>query len=74
MKKKKKKHNKKVKNHLKAYSKYTGIAFKMIFISLSVLFVCYKIDKYLCLKFPIFTVLGAVGGVVLSIYIVIREL
>lgn len=72
--KKKKNKSKSNNNHIKAYSKYSNIAFKMIVICLGVLFVSYKLDQLIGLKFPIFTVIGAIGGVVLSMYIVIREL
>jgi len=55
-------------------AKYSGLAFQMIAIILLVLFGGFKLDEYLENNFPLFTVIGAFGGVVLSLYFVLKDL
>ena len=54
--------------------KYSGLAFQMITIILIVLYGGMKLDEYLENEFPLFTFLGAISGVVLSLYFVLKDL
>ena len=54
--------------------KYSGLAFQMITIILIVLYGGMKLDEYLEKEFPLFTFLGAISGVVLSLYFVLKDL
>ncbi|MBL4559517.1 MAG: AtpZ/AtpI family protein [Labilibaculum sp.] len=55
-------------------AKYSGLAFQMIAIILLVLFGGIKMDEYLGNEFPLFTIIGAFGGVVLSLYFALKDL
>jgi F0F1-type ATP synthase assembly protein I len=55
-------------------AKYSGLAFQMIAIILLVLYGGMKLDKYLENEFPLFTIIGAFGGVVLSLYFALKDL
>ena len=55
------------------YARYSGLVFQMIAIVLIILWGGIELDKYLENDFPIFAILGAIGGVILSIYYTIRE-
>lgn len=63
----------KKKSQLNNYSRYTGIAFQMMAIIIFFLFIGIKLDKYFTIKFPIFTLFFVMIGVVLSMYVIIRE-
>jgi len=54
--------------------KYSGLAFQMITIILIVLYGGMKLDEYLENEFPLFTFLGAISVVVLSLYVVLKDL
>jgi F0F1-type ATP synthase assembly protein I len=66
--------SKKEKNSFKAYAKYSNIAIQMIVIIVFGTFAGFKLDGYLHLKFPIFTLVLALGSVALAIYITIKDL
>ncbi len=59
---------------LASYAKYTGIAFQMIAIILVGVFGGVKLDKFLELKIPAFTVILSMLSVLLAIYYVIKDL
>lgn len=59
---------------LYSYAKYSGIAFQMLAIILIGVFGGVKLDAYLNLEFPIFTLILSLGSVFLSIYVVIKDL
>ena len=61
------------KNPLKSYARYSAIAFQMLFIILAGVFGGIKLDKYLELKFPVFTLIFTVLAVVLAIYYTIKD-
>ena len=63
----------KKKKQLREVAKYSGLAFQMIAIIMLVLFVGMQADKYLENDFPGFTVFGAFLGVVLSLYIALKD-
>ena len=62
------------KKQMTSLAKYSGLAFQMIAIILLVLFGGFKLDGYLEYKFPLFTIVGAFGGVVLSLYFALKDL
>ncbi|WP_372754836.1 AtpZ/AtpI family protein [Labilibaculum sp.] len=55
-------------------AKYSGLAFQMIAIILVVLFGGFKMDEYLGNDFPLFTIIGAFVGVILSLYFALKDL
>jgi len=61
------------KNPLKSYARYSAIAFQMLFIILAGVFGGIKLDKYLELKFPVFTLIFTVLAVILAIYYTIKD-
>jgi len=63
----------KKKRQLREAARYSGLAFQMIAIILLVLFAGMQADKYLENDFPGFTVLGAFLGVILSLYIALKD-
>ncbi len=67
------KQDSKQKNHLNNYAKYSGIAFQMLAIILIGVYGGIKLDQWLNLKFPVFTVVLSIGSVALAIYSVIKE-
>jgi ATP synthase protein I len=66
--------NNQKKNYLNNYSKYTGIAFQMLAIILLGVFGGYKLDQWMKLSFPVFTVLLSLSSVVVAIYTVVKDL
>lgn len=54
-------------------AKYSGLAFQMIAIILLVLYGGIKLDNHLQKEFPLFTFIGAISGVVLSLYVVLKD-
>lgn len=62
------------KKQLAWLAKYSGLAFQMIAIILLVLFAGMKLDQFLKNEFPLFTIIGAFGGVTLSLYFVLKDL
>jgi len=61
------------KNYLNNYARYSSIAFQMLFIILLGVFGGIKIDEWLDLSFPVFTVILSILAVVAAIYYVTRE-
>jgi hypothetical protein len=58
---------------MKNYAKYTGIAFQMAVIIFLGVFGGLQADKYLALKFPLFTLLLSVISIALAIYVAIKD-
>ncbi len=56
------------------YAKYSGIAMQMIAIILAGVFGGIKLDEFLKLETPIFTIILAIIAVVLAMYFVIKDL
>jgi F0F1-type ATP synthase assembly protein I len=54
-------------------AKYSGLAFQMIAIILLVLYGGIRLDDYLQKEFPLFTFIGAISGVILSLYFVLKD-
>ncbi|MBT3210111.1 MAG: AtpZ/AtpI family protein [Bacteroidetes bacterium] len=66
--------NKKQKNSLNNYAKYSGIAFQMLTIILIGVFGGIKLDEFLSFEFPLFTLIFTILAVALSIYYTIKDL
>ena len=66
--------NNQKKNHLNSYAKYSSIAFQMLAIILIGVFGGVKLDEWLALEFPIFTVSLSLLSVILAIYYVVKDL
>lgn len=64
----------KSKKYLDSYARYTSIAFQMLAIILIGVFGGIKLDEWLELKFPVFTVILAMLSVVLAIYYTVKDL
>lgn len=64
----------KKKKSLDSYTRYTNIAFQMLIIILVGVFGGIKLDQWLKMSFPVFTVILSVLAVILSIYTVTRDL
>ena len=62
------------KNKLKAYGKYSGLAFQMLAIILLGTFGSIQLDNYLALSFPIFTIIGVILSVVIAMYFAVKDL
>jgi F0F1-type ATP synthase assembly protein I len=62
------------KKQLTGVIKYSGLAFQMIVVILLVLYGGMKLDQYLEREFPLFTILGAILGVFLSLYFALKDL
>jgi len=56
------------------YAKYSSLAFQMLVVILLFIFGGYKLDHWLTWNFPLFTVLGSLIGVGMSIYIALKDL
>lgn len=63
----------KQKNKLKGYAKYSNMAFQMVAIILIGTFGGFKLDEYLNWGFPVFIVLFSLISVILAIYISIKD-
>lgn len=62
------------KNQLKSYARYSSIAFQMLAIILLGVFGGIKLDEWLSMKFPVFTVILSFLSVILAIYYVTKDL
>ncbi len=58
---------------LSSYAKYSNLAFQMIAIILIGVFGGMKLDEWLKLSFPIFTVVLSVAAVLLSMYYAVKD-
>jgi len=56
------------------YAQYSALGFQMLAVILLFVFGGYKFDQWLEWKFPLFTVLGSITGVGMSIYIAVKDL
>ena len=62
------------KSRLTDYGKYSGMATQMLVIMLLFIYGGYKLDEYLQWKYPIFIIVFSFLGVVVAIFVVVREL
>lgn len=58
---------------LRDYARYSNLAFKWIAVILVCFFGGMKLDKVLHLEFPLFTLVLAMSGLFLSMYLLIKE-
>jgi F0F1-type ATP synthase assembly protein I len=65
---------KKKKKSLDNYTRYSSIAFQMLIIILIGVFGGIKLDEWLKLSVPVFTIVLSILAVILSIYTVTRDL
>ena len=61
-------------NPLKDYARYSNLAFRWIAIILVCFFGGRKLDELVSFEFPVFTLVLAVSGLFLSMYILIKDL
>jgi len=64
----------KKKKSLDSYTRYSSIAFQMLVIILAGVFGGIKLDEWLGLSIPVFTVVFSILAVILSIYTVTKDL
>lgn len=64
----------KKKSNLNSYAKYSSIAMQMLVIILLGVFGGYKLDEWLSLSIPVFTVVLSLLSVVIAIYTVTKDL
>ncbi len=69
-----KKTNKKPKQNLNFYAKYSSLAFQMIIIMLAGVFGGMKLDKLISLEFPVFTIVLTILSVFAALYFAIKDL
>lgn len=58
---------------LKNYAKYSGMAFQMAAVIFIGVFGGLQLDKFLNLKFPIFTLIFSILSIILAIYTAIKD-
>jgi len=64
---------KKAKTKLKSYAKYSGLGFQMVAIILLGVFGGVKLDEYINIEFPVFTVVLALLSVMIAIYFAVKD-
>ncbi|HLO61117.1 MAG TPA: AtpZ/AtpI family protein [Bacteroidales bacterium] len=74
MQEKKPKEQQKIVKGLSNYARYSGLAFQMVAIILIGVFGGIKVDKWLSLKFPVFTVILSLLGTGIALYTGIKDL
>jgi len=62
------------KKYLHDYARYSTLAFRLIAIVLIGFFGGMKLDQWLNIKFPIFTLVLALTGLFLSLYLLLKDL
>ena len=61
------------KSPLRSYAEYSGLGLELVAIVLVCVFIGVKLDKWLSLKFPIFTLFFVAVGLVGSIVVLIKR-
>jgi len=64
----------KEKRILHDYTRYSNLAFKLIAVILAAFFVGWQLDKWINIGFPLFTLLLSSGGLIITIYLLIKDL
>ena len=62
------------KNRLDVYARYSGMGIQMLVIIFAGTYGGIKIDEYLTLKFPVFTIVLSLLSVVFAIWFVVKDL
>jgi F0F1-type ATP synthase assembly protein I len=73
MQEKKPKKPEKIVKSLNNYAKYSNLAFQMIAVILIGVYGGIKLDQWLQMKFPVFTVVLSLAGTAIAIYIGIKD-
>lgn len=73
MQEKKPKKQQKIAKSLSNYAKYSNLAFQMIAIIILGVFGGIKLDQWLHMKFPVFTVVLSLTGTAVAIYFGIKD-
>lgn len=60
-------------DQIKPYLKYSGMAVQMIGILVVAAFGGIKLDDYLGMKYPVFTIILMLGGVIAAMYLVVSS-
>lgn len=64
----------KEKRMLRDYARYSNLAFKLIAVILAAFFIGWQLDRWINIGFPLFTLLLSTGGLVVVIYLLIKDL
>jgi hypothetical protein len=64
----------KTKKDLRDYARYSNLAFRLIAIVLAGFFGGMKLDDWLNINFPVFTLTLSISGLVVSLYLLIKDL
>ncbi|TSA35944.1 MAG: AtpZ/AtpI family protein [Porphyromonadaceae bacterium] len=64
----------KEKRMLRDYARYSNLAFKLIAVILAAFFIGWQIDKWINIGFPLFTLLLSIGGLIITMYLLIKDL
>jgi F0F1-type ATP synthase assembly protein I len=64
----------KAKKQLRDYARYSSLAFRLIAVVLLGFFGGMKLDDWMNMKFPVFTLVLACTGLFLSLYLLIKDL
>lgn len=59
---------------LRDYARYSNLAFKLIAVILIAFLIGWQLDKWIHIGFPLFTLLLSVGGLVGTLYMLIKDL
>ena len=62
------------KKNLRDYARYSNLGFMLIAVILAAFFIGLKVDKWIPTGFPQFTLLFTVGGLALTLYLVLKDL
>ena len=63
----------KQKNKLNNFARYSSLGFQMVAIMLAGVYGGIKLDEYLGLEFPVFTLLFTILAVILAVYYAIKD-
>jgi F0F1-type ATP synthase assembly protein I len=64
----------KEKRLLRDYARYSNLAFQLIGIILAAFFIGWQIDKWVSIGFPLFTLIFSIIGIILSLYVLLKDL
>lgn len=64
----------KEKRVLRDYARYSNLAFRLIAVILAAFFIGWQIDKWINIGFPLFSLVLSVGGLIITIYLMIKDL
>ncbi|MCD6333591.1 MAG: AtpZ/AtpI family protein [Bacteroidales bacterium] len=62
------------KKYIRDYARYSNFAFKLIAVILAAFFIGMKLDRWISLGFPLFTLLLSVGALTGTLFLLIKDL